>query len=770
MFISNSKTSENSTLDEAALEYHSSDPPGKLCIQSTKSLSNQHDLSLAYTPGVGAVCEAIAREEKDSFKYTNRGNLVGVISNGTAVLGLGDIGPAASKPVMEGKAVLFKKFSGIDVFDIEINEKDPDKLVDIIASLEPTFGGINLEDIRAPECFIIEEKLRNRCKIPIFHDDQHGTAIVVSAAIMNALILTGRKLEDIAVTVSGAGAAAISCIELLVDLGLRRENVLFTDRAGVIYRGRPERFSERIVPFVRDSEKRTLEEALEDVDLFLGLSAGGVLKPEFLHRMKSNPIIMALANPYPEILPEKAFQIRSDAIIATGRSDYPNQVNNVLCFPYIFRGALDCGATQITRGMEVAAVKALAEIAREEIPETVAKAYSVSDLFFGKDYLIPKPFDSRLISRIAPAVAKAAEQEGVALRPIVNYKNYIERLNYFTIHSGNFMKPVFTVAKKVKKDEKRLVICEGEEESVLRASQILVDENLARPVLLARPKVLETRIKRYGLRLKIGQDIDVVNPESDERYYEYWNTYYQLAQRKGINKLQARYEMRNQMTLIGSMLLHKKAADAMLCGLQGSLENHLNYIDLVIGRKENSRCYASLNALLLPQHQIFLVDTDVNYDPSAEELVDITVAASAQIRMFGVEPRIALLSHSNFGSSNYASAKKMREAYLMIKKNYPKLVIEGEMQGDMALRIENHIHYIDQSALGQSANLLVFPNLDAANIACKLLKAAAGNNIAIGNILLGSKYPVAILNQAATVRRIVNLGALVVAQASRILN
>ena len=763
MMTTSDKIAKKPDFYQEAMEYHSQPTAGKISVQPTKSLSNQHDLALAYTPGVAKVCEEIAEKPEASFRYTSRGNLVAVISNGSAVLGLGNIGPLASKPVMEGKAVLFKKFAGIDVFDLEIQENDPEKLVDIIAALEPTFGGINLEDIRAPECFYVEEKLRERCRIPVFHDDQHGTAIVVSAALTNALILIGKELKDVRLVTSGAGAAALACLELLVDQGLSRENIILTDRNGIIYRGRPQPYSQKATQFLTETNDRSLAQALEGADVFLGLSAGGVLKAEYLSKMRDQPVIMALANPYPEIMPEDALAVRPDAVIATGRSDYPNQVNNVLCFPYIFRGALDCGATQITRAMEIATVRALAKIAREEIPEGVAKAYNVFDLSFGTKYLIAKPFDARLISRIAPAVAVAAEQSGVATRPIQDIQEYTEKLENFTTRSGSFMKPIFTFARK--SSRKRLVLCEGEEENALRASQIFVDEKLARPVLIARPKVLEQRLKRYGLRLKIEEDFEVVNPESDDRYYEYWNSYHQIAQRQGITKMMARYELRNQPTLIGCMLLEKQAADAMLCGLQGAgAHEHIRYVERIVGLKAGCKCYASLNALILANQQIFLVDTEVNYDPDVEALVRITVSASEQIRMFGIEPRIALLSHANFGASDYPSAKKMRRVYEILRRDYPELQVEGEMQGDLALKPEMQELYLQNSALSQSANLLVFPNLDAANIASNLLKAAAGHNISVGNLLLGAKKPIGIVNQGASVRKIVNLGALVVAQ------
>ena len=751
-------------LRKAALEYHEFPQPGKITVGATKQMINQHDLALAYSPGVAAPCEEIVKDPNAAFKYTARGNLVGVVTNGTAVLGLGDIGPLAGKPVMEGKGVLFKKFSGIDVFDIEINEKDPEKLVEIIASLEPTFGGINLEDIKAPDCFYVERKLRERMKIPVFHDDQHGTAIVVGAAIINGLKVAGKDIKTARLVASGAGAAALACLGLLVKLGLPRENIWVTDIAGVVYEGRAELMDEDKAFFAQKTELRSLSQVIEGADIFLGLSAGGVLKKDMVARMAPHPLIFALANPNPEIAPEDVKAVRDDAIIATGRTDYPNQVNNVLCFPYIFRGALDCGATTITTQMEIAAVHAIAELAQAEQSEVVAKAYAGEALAFGPEYLIPKPFDPRLMMKIAPAVAQAALDSGVALRPIADMDAYRDHLQTFVYASGTTMKPIFTAAKMGTK--KRVAYSEGEEERVLRAAQIVVDEHIARPTLIGRPTVIAERIEKFGLRLKEGQDYDVVNVEDDHRYRDFWQTYHRMTERKGVTVPIAKIELRRRLTLIGSMLLHKGEVDGLICGTWGHTAHHLQYIDQVIGRRAGVHTYACMNALLLPNRQLFVVDTHVNYDPTAEQLAEITIMAAEEILRFGLKPKAALLSHSNFGNSNQPSAVKMRQTLELLRVQAPWLEVDGEMHGDIALDGKARMALMPHSTLAGDANLLVMPNIDAANIAYNLLKTAAGGNIAIGPVLLGAGQPVHILTPSATVRRIVNMTALTVADAN----
>jgi malate dehydrogenase (oxaloacetate-decarboxylating)(NADP+) len=752
-------------LRAAALEYHEIPRPGKISVTPTKQLLNQRDLALAYSPGVAAPCEEIVKDPAASYKYTARGNLVAVISNGTAVLGLGNIGPLASKPVMEGKGVLFKKFAAIDVFDIEINENDPDKLVDIIASLEPTFGGVNLEDIKAPECFYIERKLRERMKIPVFHDDQHGTAIIVGAAILNGLKVVGKSITGCKLVVSGAGAAALACLDLLVDLGFPIENIYVTDLAGVVYKGRAELMDPDKERFAQDTPHRSLSEVIPDADIFLGLSAGGVLKPEMVAKMAPNPLILALANPNPEILPEDAKAVRSDVIIATGRSDYPNQVNNVLCFPYMFRGALDCGATTITREMEIAVVHAIADLAHAEQSDIVASAYGISNLSFGPEYLIPMPFDPRLLTKIAPAVAKAAHDCGVADRPIADLQAYAESLEQFVYRSGSFMKPLFATAKAAPAELKRIVYAEGEEERVLRAVQVVVDENLARPILVGRPAVLEKRIEKFGLRLKLGQHFDVINPDFDERYRDYWQTYFQMGMRKGVTAEYAKLEMRRRHTLIGAMMIHKGDADGMICGTFGTTHIHLHYIDQVLGKRPGVDVYAAMNFIITPERQLALVDTHVNENPNAEELAEITVMAAEELERFGIRPRAALLSHSNFGSSNSESAQKMRAALELVRQRAPELEVDGEMHGDAALDSKLRNKAMPQSTLKGDANLLVMPNMDAANISYNLLKTAAGNGIAVGPVLLGCARPVHVLTPSATVRRIVNMTALCVVDA-----
>ena len=749
-------------LRRAALEYHEFPTPGKVAIAATKQLTNQRDLALAYSPGVAAPCEEIVADPNNAFKYTSRGNLVAVITNGTAVLGLGDIGPLAAKPVMEGKGVLFKKFSGIDVFDIEISEKDPDKLVNIIASLEPTFGGINLEDIKAPDCFYVERKLRERMKIPVFHDDQHGTAIVVGAALMNGLKVVGKDPKKIKLVTSGAGAAALACLGLLVKLGVPRENIWVTDLAGLVYEGRTELMDEDKIVFAQKTDQRTLSEAIAGADVFLGLSAGGVLKKDMVAKMAAKPLIFALANPNPEIAPEDVKAVRDDAIMATGRTDYPNQVNNVLCFPYIFRGALDAGASTITDEMEIAAVHAIAELAQAEQSEVVAAAYAGEKLAFGPEYLIPKPFDPRLMMKIAPAVAQAAADSGVALRPITDMEAYKQRLQSFVFASGTIMKPIYAAAKTALK--KRVAYAEGEEERVLRACQIVVDEGLARPTLIGRPSVIAERIEKFGLRLKEELDYDVVNVEQDARYRELWTTYHQLMERRGVTEQLAKIEMRRRLTLISSMLLRRGDVDGMICGTWGNTQLHLDYIDQVIGKREGATCYAAMNALMLPGRQVFLVDTHINYDPTAQQLAEITKMAARKMMRFGITPKAALLSHSNFGSSNQPSAIKMRETLAILQTNAPWLEVDGEMHGDVALDADARQSIMPRSALQGDANLLVCPNIDAANIAYNLLKTAAGGNIAIGPMLLGVAKPAHILTASATVRRIVNMTALTVAE------
>ena len=723
-------------LRQDALDYHEFPVPGKLSVTATKSISNQRDLALAYSPGVAAACEAIAADPRAAHRFTARGNLVAVISNGTAVLGLGAIGPLAAKPVMEGKAVLFKKFAGIDVFDLEIDERDPQRLVEIIAALEPTFGGINLEDIKAPECFAVERGLRERMKIPVFHDDQHGTAVTVAAAIQNGLRLVGKDIGGVKLVVSGAGAAALACVDLLVELGLRHEQIWLTDLAGVVYEGRAELMDPEKARYARRTRERSLAEVIVAADIFLGLSAGGVLKPPMVARMAARPLILALANPTPEILPEEVAAVRTDAIVATGRSDYPNQVNNVLCFPYIFRGALDAGATRITRPMKIAAVHAIAELARQEQSDVVAGAYGIDDLKFGPRYLIPKPFDPRLIVKIAPAVARAAMESGVATRPIADFGAYAQQLQQFVYHSGTFMQPVFAAARKVDPARSCIVFAEGERERVLRAAQVLVDEGLARPVLVGRPEVIEERVHAFGLRLRRDGDFTIVDPQAEAT------------------------------TLVAARLLKNHGADGMICGTIGATTHHLGYIERVIGLAPGASVFAGMSVLMLPGRQLFIVDTHINQDPDAEALAEITLMAAEGARRFGVEPKVALVSHSDFGSSDAPSARKLRKALALVRERAPQLEIDGEMHGDSALNEAVRRASSPETTLSGSANLLVLPNLDAASIAYNLLKTAAGNNVAIGPVLLGCAAPVHILTPAVTVRRIVNMAALAVVQAS----
>jgi malate dehydrogenase (oxaloacetate-decarboxylating)(NADP+) len=760
-----------STIDrQSALDYHEFPVPGKISVTASKPLVTQRDLGLAYTPGVAAACEEIVADPLNAFRYTARGNLVGVISNGTAVLGLGNIGALASKPVMEGKAVLFKKFAGLDVFDIEINETDPDKLVEIIAGLEATFGGINLEDIKAPECFEVERKLRERMSIPVFHDDQHGTAITVAAAFINGLIVVGKDITKVKVVSSGAGAAALACLDLMVDLGLPLENVFVTDIDGVVYEGRNTPMGPEMLRFAQKTEHRTLADVIDGADVFLGLSAGGVLKPEMVKSMAARPLILALANPNPEIMPEVALAVRDDVVMATGRSDFPNQVNNVLCFPYIFRGALDVGATTITREMEKAAVYAIAGLAKEEISDVVATAYGGYDLAFGPEYLIPKPFDPRLIVRVAPAVAKAAMDSGVATRPLADLEAYAERLQQFVYHSGAFMKPLFASAKQIVRDggKARIVFTEGEDERVLRAVQVVVDEKLARPILVGRPSVLLARIEKYGLRLKLGEDVEVTNPEFDSRFHQYWTNYWEVMCRRGITKEMARVEMRRRLTLIGAMMVHVGDADGMICGTVGSYHDHLRFVDQMIGKKPGTTSYAAMNILLLDQRMVALVDTHINDDPTAEQIAEYTLAAARVLAQMDVVPKVALLSRSNFGSGSSASGDKMRRALELVRAQDPDLEIDGEMHGDCALNEVLRERILPSSTLKGSANLLVCPNVDSGNIAYNLLKTVAGGNVAVGPFLLGVNAPVHILTSSSTVRRIVNMAALTVIDANRV--
>ena len=746
-----------------ALDYHRQGSPGKISILPTKQLTNQRDLALAYSPGVAAACEEIVRDPAQAAELTARANLVAVVTNGTAVLGLGAIGPLAAKPVMEGKAVLFKKFAGIDCFDIELAELDPARLIDIIAALEPTFGAINLEDIKAPECFIIERELRKRMKIPVFHDDQHGTAITVGAAILNGLAIVGKRIEDVKLVTSGAGAAALACLDLLVKMGLSIENVTATDIKGVVYKGRREDMDPDKERYARKTPARTLDEVIEGADVFLGVSAGGVLKPSMVKKMAERPLILALANPEPEILPELAREARPDCVIATGRSDYPNQVNNVLCFPFIFRGALDVGATSINTEMELAAVRAIAELAQAETSEQVALAYGIESVSFGPEYIIPRPFDPRLVARVAPAVAQAAMDSGVATRPIGDLEAYRDSLNRFVYHSGLIMKPLFSAAKSA---PRRIVYAEGEDERVLRATQVTVDEGLATPILIGRPQVVEQRLERLGLRIRPGREFELVNPDSDPRYRDYWTTYHQLTERKCVSPEYASVEMRRRHTLIGAMMIYKGEADAMLCGTFGAHALHLRYIDHVIGLRPGARNYSTMNAVILHSRTIFICDTYVTPDPDAEQLAEMTLLGAEEVRRFGIVPKVALLSASSFGSMDTASARKMQLALKLIVERAPDLEIDGEMNGDAALSEEIRLKVFPRSKLRGEANLLVMPTLDAANISFNLLKTAAGGGVTIGPILLGAARPVHILTPAASVRRIVNMTALAVADAN----
>ncbi|WP_374518838.1 NADP-dependent malic enzyme [Hydrogenophaga sp.] len=756
-------TPAEQALRDAALEYHRSPRQGKISVTPTKPLSNQRDLSLAYSPGVAYPCLAIQADPNKAADYTSRANLVGVVTNGTAVLGLGDIGPLAGKPVMEGKGCLFKKFAGIDVFDIELAERDPDKLVEIIASLEPTLGGINLEDIKAPECFYIEKKLRERMGIPVFHDDQHGTAIISAAALLNGLELVGKAIGEVTVAVSGAGAAAIACLDVMVGLGVSRDRIFVCDSKGVIYQGRPGSLDESKARYAQNTDKRTLADAVNGADVFLGCSAPGVLTAEMVKTMARQPIILALANPEPEIRPELAKAVRPDCIIATGRSDYPNQVNNVLCFPYIFRGALDCGATRITEEMKLACVRQIADLVKSETSEEVASAYAGQDLTFGPDYLIPKPFDSRLILRIAPAVAQAAADSGVATRPITDMDAYRQQLGRFVYQTGILMEPVFNAAKAVPPASKRVAYADGEDERALRAAQMAIDDNLARPILIGRPAVIAARIQKAGLRMRLGVDVENVNPEEDSRFRQYWEAYHQLMKRNGATPEVAKAAVRRSNTIIGSLMVKLGDADALICGLVGNYMTHLERIDSILGRRADARQYAAVNALMTDRGALFVADTYVNEDPSAEELAEIAWMAAQEVQRFGLPPKVAFLSHSSYGSSKRASARKMALARDLFVAAHPEIECDGELHGDAALQPEIRSAYLSDSTLTGSANLLVCPNLDAANILYNVLKTTTSGGVTVGPILMGVAGTAHILTPAATVRRVLNTTALAAA-------
>jgi malate dehydrogenase (oxaloacetate-decarboxylating)(NADP+) len=750
----------NEKIKQQALDYHRYPAPGKIRIAPTKALTTQEDLALAYSPGVAYPCELIHKDPSEASNMTSRGNLVAVITNGTAVLGLGDIGPLASKPVMEGKGVLFKKFADIDVFDIEIDEKDTDRLIDIIASLEPTFGGINLEDIKAPECFEIEARLKERLDIPVFHDDQHGTAIITAAATINALLVVGKKIEDVTLVASGAGAAGMACLDLLVNLGLSKENVMVIDRSGVIYKGR-ENLGGRKLDYARDTDKRTLAEAMRGADVFLGVSTAGVLSADMVKTMAEQPIILALANPTPEIMPEIALAARPDAIIATGRSDYPNQVNNVLCFPYIFRGALDVGATTVNDEMQMACVHALAELTRLEASDISTAAYGGKPLQFGPDYLIPKPFDPRLLVHLAPATAKAAMDSGVATRPIEDLDAYREKLAQFLWRTGLVMKPIFDAAKT---NPKRVAFAEGEEEVVLRAVQSVVDEGIAKPILIGRPSVIEERVKRLGLRLVVGEDFDLINPESDPRFWDYWTTFHALTERKGVSPSAAKDILRTRTTVIAAIAVYRGDADAMITGLVGRYDSKLAFLRDVLGSRQGKKTAAALSMLNTNQGIYFICDTHVNVDPSAEEIAEITQLAAERVRMFGIEPRVALLSHSSFGSHNNASANKMRRATELLMQAAPDLEVDGEMSADMALSNAYRKQEFPNSRLRGPANLLVMPNLDSAHITFNFARIVS-DGVTVGPILMGLDYPAHVLTPASSVRRVINMTAFSVVEA-----
>jgi len=753
-------------LREAAREYHRTPTRGKIAVTPTKALSNQRDLSLAYSPGVAYPCLDIEADPSLAAEFTSRANLVGVITNGTAVLGLGDIGPLAAKPVMEGKGCLFKKFAGIDVFDIELAERDPDKLVDMIAAMEPTLGGVNLEDIKAPECFTIERKLRERMNIPVFHDDQHGTAIISAAALLNGLELVGKKIDAVKVAVSGAGAAALACLDVMVGLGVLRRNIFVVDSKGVIYHGRPGGFDESKQRVAQHTDARTLADVVKDADVFLGCSTAGVLTQDMVASMARAPIILALANPEPEIRPELAKEVRPDCIIATGRSDYPNQVNNVLCFPYIFRGALDCGAPKITEEMKLACVRQIADLAKADISEEVASAYAGKELVFGPDYLIPTPFDSRLIMRIAPAVAQAAADSGVATRPIPDMDLYRQQLSRFVYQTGMFMRPVFTAAKAVPAAAKRVAYAEGEDERVLRAVQVAVDEGLAHPILIGRPAVIEARLAKAGLRLKLGVDVENVNPEDDPRFRQYWEAYHKLMGRRGISVEAAKSAVRRSNTTIAALMVHLGDADAMLCGLVGRFDNHLDHVRDVIGVREGASGLATLNALMLERRTLFIADTHVNEDPDAEQLASIALMAAEEVRNFGLPPKVAFLSHSNYGTSKRKSAVKMRLAHELFSRMAPDIESDGELHGDSALSESIRRNALMDSKLEGEANILICPNLDAANILFNVLKITGGHGVTVGPILLGAAASAHVITPSATVRRVVNMTALAVANSA----
>ena len=760
-------TPAEQALRDAACEYHRSPSRGKISVQPTKPLSNQRDLSLAYSPGVAYPCLEIQADPSKAAEYTSRGNLVAVITNGTAVLGLGDIGPLAGKPVMEGKGCLFKKFAGIDVFDIELAEKDPDKLVDIIAALEPTLGGINLEDIKAPECFYIEKKLRERMNIPVFHDDQHGTAIISSAALLNGLELVNKAIGEVKVAVSGAGAAAIACLDVMVGLGVNPANILVCDSKGVIHSEREDARAGKLDAskqrYCQTTSARTLADAVNGADVFLGCSAPGVLTAEMVKTMARQPIILALANPEPEIRPELAKAARPDCIIATGRSDYPNQVNNVLCFPYIFRGALDCGATKITEEMKLACVRQIADLAKADISEEVASAYVGQELVFGPDYLIPKPFDSRLILRIAPAVAQAAADSGVAERPITDMEAYKESLGRFVYQTGMLMRPVFMAAKAAPAHRKRVAYADGEDERALRAAQLAIDDKLAVPILIGRPAVIAARIEKAGLRMRLGVDVENVNPDDDPRFRQYWEEYHQLLKRDGVSPEIAKATLRRSPTVIAALMIRLGEADAMICGLAGAYVDHLDHIESILGRAPSAPIMGAVNALMTPQGPLFIADTFVNENPSAEELAEIAALAAAQVQRFGIPPKVAFLSHSSYGSSRRPSARKMREARDLFAARHPSMECDGELHGDAALQPEIRATYLSDSSLSGSANLLICPNLDAANILYNVLKTTTSGGVTVGPILMGCARSAHILTPAATVRRVLNMTALAVA-------
>ena len=750
-------------LKQSALDFHQYPVPGKIQVSPTKPLATQRDLALAYSPGVAAPCLEIAADPLAAHKYTARGNLVAVISNGTAVLGLGNIGALAGKPVMEGKGVLFKKFAGIDVFDIEIDETDPDRLIEVIAALEPTFGGINLEDIKAPECFYIEKTLRERMNIPVFHDDQHGTAIICTAAVLNGLRVVQKNIADVRLIVSGAGASAIACMNLLVALGMQRHNIVVCDSRGVIYQGRDADMVETKAAYaIPDNGKRTLDQVIADADIFLGCSGPGVMKPEMVKKMARDPLILALANPEPEILPPLAKAVRPDAIICTGRSDYPNQVNNVLCFPFIFRGALDVGATAINEAMKLAAVHAIAELALAEQSDVVASAYGDEELSFGPDYLIPKPFDPRLIVQIAPAVAKAAMESGVATRPIEDMDAYREKLAEFVYKTNLFMKPIFTQARK---DPKRVVLAEGEEARVLHATQELVTLGLAKPILIGRPNVIEMRLKKLGLKIEAGKDFEVVNNQSDPRFKAYWSEYYQIMKRRGVSPEQAQRAVIGNPTLIGAIMVHRGEADALICGTIGDYHEHYDVIEKLFGFRQDVRVAGAMNALLLPSGNTFIADTYVNEDPTPEQLTELTLMAAETVRRFGIEPKVALLSHSSFGTSDGPAARKMRQTLAMVQARAPELEIDGEMHGDAALVESIRQDLMPDSPLKGAANILIMPNVEAARISYNLLRVSCSEGVTVGPVLMGIAKPVHVLTPVASVRRIVNMVALVVVEA-----